>query len=290
MWTPLPKASIAFLVAAALWGCGAKQSAASRSALENLDDAISPAKLAVELGKLGGGHVHATATFHADSAPAHGADGTKPASPATITTTTDLWLDKHGNYLLVEENDQDGGRIVARVGGEVGVALRYGKMIRRPATNAESIRYLTEALGAPWSAWEIARRQVEVEGTQGSYRFRLSPRRSVLPPGFPSAEGLRKWRDSAVVKSLVGQAALDPTGRALVGFACKVAYQATRDEVAIEGSLDVSLTVEQLGTAADVVLPTSEPLLTRQRTILEEKALLGGISAAASRSAKKPSP
>lgn len=286
MWTPLRKAPVTLVFAAALSGCGAKQSAVSRSPIETLDEATSPAKFAAGLQALGGGHVHATTTFQVDTAVAHAADGTKPASPATVTTTTDLWLDKHGNYLLVEENDQDGGRIVARVGGEIGVALRYGKMIRRPATNAESMRYLTEALGPPWSAWEIVRRQVEVEGGKANYRFRLGKRRGDLPAGFPAAEGLRKWRDSAVVKSLEGQATLDPSERALVGFSCKAAYEATRDGLAIAGSIAVSLSVAELGTTADVVLPTSELLQTRQRTILEEKALLGGISAAA----KKGSP
>ncbi len=286
MLSPLRKPPAVLVLAAALAGCGAKQSAATRSPLETMDEVTSPAKLAAGLQQLGGGHVHATTTFQVDTAVAHPADGTKPASPPTITTTTDLWLDKHGNYLLVEENDQDGGRIVARVGGEIGVAIRDGKMIRRPVTNAESARYLSEALGAPWAAWEMVRRQVDVEGSKGSYRLRLSNRRADPPAGFPAASGLRKWRDSAVVKSLEGQATLDPSARALVGFSCKAAYQATRDGVPIAGSIAVALSVAELGKTADVVLPTSELLRTRQRTILEEKALLGGISAAAKKGSR----
>jgi hypothetical protein len=290
MSMPFGSSGLALLIVAALAGCGGKQSAATRTPMATLDEVTAPAKLAAELVKLGGGHVHATAAFQVDTALAHPVDGTKPASPATVTTTTDLWLDKHGNYLLVEENDQDGGRVIARVGGDIAVSLRYGKMIRRPAQNAETARYVTEAVGAPWSAWELVRRQVEVEGSQGSYRFRLSPRRAELPAGFPRAEGLRTWRDSTVVKSLDGQATLDPSGRALVGFYCKATYQATRDGVAVEGSVAVAMSVEQLGTAADVVLPSSELLHTRQRTILEEKALLGGISAAAAQAGNKGAP
>lgn len=286
MWTPLRKETVALFLAAALAGCGAKQSTARRSSLEALDDVVSPTTFAAQLGKLGGAHVHATATFQVDTAVAHPADGSKPASPASVTTTTDLWLDKHGNYLLIEENDQDGGRIIARVGGEIGVAIRHGKMIRRPANSAESTRYLIESLGAPWSAWEMVRRQVEVEGSKGNYRLHLGSRRVALPAGFAAAEGLRKWRDSVVVKTLEGQVKLDATERALVGFDCKAAYQATRDGTAIAGQVDVSLSVAELGTTADVVLPTSETLQTRQRTILEEKALLGGLSAAV----KKGSP
>lgn len=292
MWMFFRKAALASLLAMIVaWaGCRGKHSAATRTPAETLDDVTAPARLAAELVKLGGGHVHATAAFHVDTAPAHPADGSKPASPATVTTTTDLWLDKHGNYLLVEENDQDGGRVIARVGGEIAVSLRYGKMIRRPAQNAETARYVAEAVGAPWSAWEVVRRQVEVEGSQGSYRLRLSPRRVALPAAFERAEGLRAWRDSTVVKSLEGEAKLDGSGRALVRFQCKATYQATRDGVGLEGSVDVFMSVEQLGTAADVVMPASELLHTRQRTILEEKALLGGISAAAAQAGKKAAP
>jgi len=91
---------VVFLVASAVVlgvpGCGGKKSAASRAPIEILDDALVPATLAAGLAKAGGGHVHATVTFHVDTAAASPAEG-KPASPPTVTTTTDLWLDKKGN-------------------------------------------------------------------------------------------------------------------------------------------------------------------------------------------------
>jgi hypothetical protein len=280
----------ATLAGAVLAGCSGKTAAVSRVPIEALDGAVQPAKLAAELVKLGGGHVRATTTFHVDTAGAHPADGTKPASPATVTTTTEVWLDKHGNYRLVETNDQDGGREVVRVGGQIAVALRYGKMMRRAAESAETGRYLAEGLSAPWSAWEVIRRQVEVQGSAGSYRFGLSKKRTGLPAGFPPAEGLRRWRDSLVVENLDGRATLSPDGKALLAFECKAAYRAERDGVGVEGNLAVSMTVDQVGHTADVVLPPSETLQTRQRTVLEERALLGGISAAAAPAGKKGSP
>ena len=39
----------------------------------------------------------------------------------------------------------------------------------------------------------------------------------------------------------------------------------------------VSATVDQIGRVPDVKMPDAEALHVRQRTILEEKALLGGI-------------
>ena len=289
MWMPIQKALVATALVAALAGCGGKGAAAVRAPVETLDDALSPARLAAELRKQGGGHVHATATFYVDLAGSRAVAG-KPASPPTVTTTTDLWLDKHGNFRLLEVNDQDGGREIVRVGADIAVALRYGKMIRRAAQDAESARTLAEALGAPWAAWEIVRRQIEVEGSAGGYRFRLGTQRGNLPIGFAATEGLRKWRDSVVVKSLEGQATLQSGGKALLAFACQAAYQATRDGVAVEGNVAVSMSVDQLGKTAEVVLPPSEILHTRQRTVLEERALLGGIGASAWPAGKKGSP
>jgi hypothetical protein len=282
--------AVAFLVAPS--GCGRKKAAVASSALETLDRALAPGEFAAALRKAGGGHVHATTFFHVDATgKVDPGDGAKPASPSAITTTTDLWMDKQGDFRLVENNDQDGGREIVRVGGEVAVALRYGKMIRRAAQDAENARFLAEALGAPWAAWEMVRRQVELdEAGQGSYRLRLGGRLADLPPGFPPARGLRKWRDTTLVKTLEGQATLDGGGHMPLAFACKTTFQAVRDQLPIAGEVNVSATLDQVGKVADIALPESEPLHVRQRTILEERALLSGLGAALAPTGKKPAP
>jgi hypothetical protein len=269
----------AFVVAVV--GCGQKKTAATRSGLGTLDSALAPAGFSAALRKAGGGHLHATTTFHIDSSgKTDPGDGAKPASPSAVTTTTDLWMDKQGNFRLVEGNDLDGGREIVRVGGEVAVALRYGKMIRRAAQDSENVRFVAEALGAPFTAWEIVRRQVEVdEAGQGAYRLRLGNRLADLPAGFPAAEGLRKWRDTVDVKTLEGQATLDIGSHLPLAFVCKTAFQAVRDQLAIAGDVTVSATVEQVGGVAEIAMPEAEPLRLRQRTILEEKALLGNLGA-----------
>jgi hypothetical protein len=280
----------AFVVAAA--GCGQKRAVVAHSGLETLDAALAPAGFAAALRKAGGGHLHATALFHVDTgSKADPGDGSKPASPSAVTTTTDLWMDKQGNFRLVESNDQDGGREIVRVGGEVAVALRYGKMIRRSAQDSENTRFVAEALGAPWAAWEIVRRQVEVDDAgQGAYRLRQSSRLVDLPAGFPAAEGLRKWRDTVDVKTLEGQATVDLGTHLPLAFACKTAFQAVRDQLPIAGEVNVAAALDQVGRVADLAMPEAEPLHVRQRTILEERALLGGLGASLSSAAKKTRP
>jgi hypothetical protein len=59
-------------------------------------------------------------------------------------------------------------------------------------------------------------------------------------------------------------------------------YQAARDGVPIEGNAAVSMAADEIGATADIVMPESETLRTRQRTILDERALLGGILGASS--------
>jgi hypothetical protein len=296
MRTSHPFTLLAAALVVAAVGCGQKKAAATRSGLETLDGTLAPAAFAAALRKAGGGHLHATALFHVDTGgKAEPGDG-KPASPSAVTTTTDLWMDKQGSFRLVENNDQDGGREIVRVGGEVAVALRYGKMIRRAAQDSENARFLAEALGAPWAAWEIVRRQVEVDDAgQGAYRLRQSSRLVDLPAEFPAAEGLRKWRDTVDVKTLEGQATVDPGSHLPLAFACKTAFQAVRDELPVAGEVNVAAALDQVGKVADIAMPESEPLHVRQRTILDERALLGGLGASRlgsslAPSAKKPGP
>lgn len=276
-------------------GCGQKKTAVQISGLEMMDGALAPSAVAAAMRKAGGAHFHGSAMFRVDpqrlSDPG---DGTKPASPSTVTTTTDLWMDKQGNFRLVESNDQDGGREIVRVGGEVAVALRYGKMIRRAAQDSENARFVAEALGAPWAAWEIVRRQVEVEQpNQGVFRFKLGNRLASLPAGFPAAEGLRKWRDTVEVTRLEGEATLARDGQVPLAFACKAAFRAVRDQpakVSIVGEIVISAALDEVGKVADIALPEAETLRMRQRTVLDERALLGGLGTGLSPAAKRAVP
>jgi hypothetical protein len=285
-------AAAALLLSVAATGCGRSKTQAPPAPSAVIDTALVPTRIGANLRQAGGGHYHATLTYRVDvtGKPAPGDDG-NPASPAALTSTTDLWMDRQGNYRLTESNDQDGGREIVRKGPEVAVALRYGKLVRRPAQDAESNRFLAEALGAPWAAWEIVRRQVEVQvGAAKELRFTLGRRRVGLPPGFPPAAGLRAWRDTVLTRSIEGHVTWASGGKLPASFTCKTAFEATRDGQPIAGTIEVEATLEQIGTVPDVVMPEADTLHPRQRTVLEERALLSGLGAGTQARAGKTTP
>jgi hypothetical protein len=287
-----PRSYVLLFLALSLAACGQKSTAEVRSPLETLDAVLAPHAVVAALRKLSGGHFHATAYLRVDTSQKRApGDATIPASPSAITTTTDVWMDKHGNYRIVESNDQDGGREMVRMGNEVAVALRYGKMLRRSAQDSETARFLAEAAGAPWAAWEIARRQVEVGSTDpGTYRWKLAGHPVDMPAGFSHASVLRKWRETVDLKALDGQATMDVASRALLAFTCKTTFLALRDDVPIEGEMTVTAALDEIGKSADIVMPATDISHPRQRTVLEERALLGDLGASLSSNLKKTRP
>jgi hypothetical protein len=259
--------TVALLLLAAWPGCGRGKHAEIQPADQSLDAAVQPTALVSALRRLGGAHFHATASFRVSAA-----GGPDAGSRDAVTTTTDLWIDKQGNFRLSETNDQDGGREVVRVGSELAVALRYGKVIRRPAQDPEPQRFLEEAVGAPSAAWDTVRRSLEVVPA-ATRAFRLS-KAAQTSPAPAAATALRKWRETVEVQTLVGDARLDASG-GLQAFSLSARFQAVRDGIPIEGEIAVAAVVDEVTTP--VTMPAAEPLQARQRTILEERALLGGL-------------
>jgi hypothetical protein len=127
-------------------------------------------------------------------------------------------------------------------------------------------------------------------GGQGVFRLKLGTRLAGLPAGFPPAEGLRRWRDTALLKALDGRVTLDAGGKTLLAFTCATSFQAARDGLPIAGEISVSATLDEIGKVADIALPEADTLHPRQRTVLEERALLGGLGASLATQAKKTSP
>ncbi|HVZ71882.1 MAG TPA: hypothetical protein VHJ20_05845 [Polyangia bacterium] len=239
----------------------------------SLADALAPATFARALHHVGGAHYHATARFAAGtSAPDDG-----------VTTTTDLWVDRAGNWRLVEINDRDGGREVARVGRELFVALRYGKMIRRVAEEPEPTRLLDEALGAPWAAWEIARPQAVVArvgtklvGGPSATEYAISRAATRTEDATP-ATGLRAWRAHAGVDDVNGHALVDDASGALVQIDLTARFTTKRDGQDLHGVVEVHGVLTDVATTAPVVAPPSETLAMRQRIVPEQRELLGGL-------------
>jgi len=285
MYIPGFRAALALVLLPLAAGCGRSGGSGPATSAQALDRVLAPSNLTASLQQAGGGHYRATARFRVDTAQAEAAGG-KPASPPVVTTTTELWMDRDGGFRLVETNDQDGGREIVRAGSELAVALRHGKLVRRPAKDAESSRYLAEAVGAPFAAWDLVRRQATVEGGP-ALRFRRSEK-PAAPAAAAGSAWLRAWRDTVVVKSLEGQATLDAKGALPVAFDCKATFEATRDGVPVVGEVAVTAALDQLGQVPTVAMPAAETVPTRQRTVLEERALLGGLGPGSAGEGGKP--
>jgi hypothetical protein len=278
-------------LAPAVVGCRGGGGGAGSGRLASLEEVLRPAPLAVAMRKLGGAHFHAT-TRMGVTAGGRPAAGTE--SSGGVTTTTDAWLDRTGNYRIVESNDQDGGREVVLAGRDLYVALRYGKMIRRVAEQPEPDRLLQEALGGPWAAWEIAApfAVVEAAGTQliggvkaTGYRVTRSDRAvATAPTTGAEAEGARQWRATLAVQKLDGRIWVDDATGALLASELAVAFTGKRGEQPgaqpIEGKIDVRSTVDGVASTPPVVKPAAEELALRQRIVPEQKELLGGLPSA----------
>jgi hypothetical protein len=255
-------------LAASLSGCSRTKPGQALPVEQRLDAAVQPAALVASLRRLSGGHFHATAMFRVSPAGAPDAGGKE-----AITTTTDLWLDQQGNFRLVESNDQEGGREVVRVGPDLAVALRPGPLMKRPAQDPEPQRFLEEAVGQPFAAWDTVGRFVEIAAA-GEGVFKLSAAANPHPAAGETTP-LRKWRETIEVQTLSGEARIDAGG--LQAFALNARWKATREAVPIEGEIGVTAKLDQVGAVPPVIMPAAETPALRQRTILEERALLTGL-------------
>ncbi len=239
---------------------------------EALDTALRPAALVAKLRGLRGAHLKGQARFHVRPAAPPGANQV-PAAPDSVTTDTELWLDAQGQFRLVESNDQDGGREVVLVGRELAIALRYGRMIRRPAQEPEPTRLLEEAASAPWAAWETVRRFATVTPSgPGAYKIGKADQAQAASADEPA---LRRWRDSVEVQSLTGEARFDEQSGALVSFSLESVFSAKREGVLLAGETSVKAQLDGIGSTTTIAPPASEELRKRQRTVLDERALLG---------------
>ncbi len=287
-------AAIPLALALCAVGCHGRDDAANRAAVANLDQALNPTFMVAALRKLGGAHFHGTTRMSVTAA----ATGSNEAGWDTVTTTTDVWLDRGGNYRIVESNDQDGGREVVLFGHDLSVALRYGKMIRRKAQDPEPERLLEEALGGPWSGWEVAAPYAVIKhnpvgvagGRKGEeYRVIKSEKRHRKATRF--SPGIRYWRGNASVMELNGRMTVDAASGALLKSDFLVVFAAQRTgeprgdgrdgpPEAVVGTVDVQTAIDEIGTTPAIQRPPAEELSLRQRIVPEQRELLGGLTAA----------
>lgn len=265
-------------LAAAGGGCRGRRPMTKPAAA--VDDAVRPDRFAQSLRRIGRAHFRGFARLAA--AP----DGTPMEG---VSTDTDVWIDDRGNWRLVEVNDKDGGREVVLHGRELSVALRYGKMIRRPAEDPEPQRLLEEALGAPWAAWDLLRDVSTVDdfgadASAGRPAHLYKVTKSKRPPDPAAAvdpADRRSWRRTLVPDVIEGSVLVDDgTGLPLrASFKAKYAMRrpGPGNGTPMHGIVDVRASIEDVGTSPVLAAPEAEDLPLRQRTVPEEKALVGGL-------------
>jgi len=264
-------------VAVAAVGCkgGKDQGTVPAQKMTVLADALRPDAFAAALKRMGGAHFHATARFAAG--PAGGA-------PNVVTTTTDVWMDRSGNYRFHEQNDRDGGREVVLYGRELSVALRYGKMIRRVAEEPEPSRLLEEALGAPFAVFDLVARRArvaragnELVGGARATAFELRPTAGAGSDPGPAMDGLRKWRNKASIDDLQGRVLVDDATGALDRCDLTAKFSTAGDPKPVEGTVEVHTVLTEVAATAPIERPAADDLAMRQRTLPEQKELLRGL-------------
>lgn len=282
------------LLAPALNACGRRAAKENRSHGEELELALSPPQMARALRVADGARYRATTTYEITT-PANRERG--DTAKDTWVTTTDVWVDRAGNYRFTELNDQDGGREVVLFDKELAVGLRYGKLMKRPAREPEPTHLLEEALGSPYAAWEIVRMFAMVGKVQDQstgaptllYRFTKASERQKewATTAAIGSSPLRQWRDTIVVDSLSGAVRLD-TNKLFVSARFDVNFSLRRGEETLVGLVRVEAYVRDRGAVAPINPPVAESLEPRQRTILEERALLGRAGAAEPAATPRP--
>ncbi len=258
-----------------LAACGSSTESQDRGPEDELETALNPSTLAESLQKSGGGEYRAALTE--EIAPPAGKEGA-----VETTTNTTLNMDRIGHYRLSEVNDKDGGREVVLYARNLSVTLRYGKTIRRPAHEPEPTRFLEEGLGGPWTAWEIARRFAEIRRQEDPtsspptvvYTLSKAAVPRTVRGGFESSSPLRKWRETIVLQALRGEVRLEKATGVLTAARIEARFTLRRDGVPLSGLVRVDATLRDRGKAKPIAAPVAEELPVRQRTILEERALL----------------
>jgi len=265
------------MVAVLAGGCkrGKDQGTVPAQKVTVLADALRPDAFAAALKRIGGAHFHATSRFAA---------GAAGAAPNAVTTTTDVWVDRSGNYRFREQNDRDGGREVVLYGRELAVALRYGKMIRRVAEEPEPSRLLEEALGAPFAVFDlvarrarVARAGTELVGGAHATVFELTPSEGAVADKTRASQGLRKWRDQASIDALAGHILVDDATGALLRCDLTAKFTTPGDPKPVEGNVEVHTVLTDVASTVPIERPPAEDLAMRQRTLPEQKELLRGL-------------
>jgi hypothetical protein len=171
-------------------------------------------------------------------------------------------------------------------------------MVRRKAQDPEPERLLEEALGGPWSGWEVAspfaiikHNPVTIAGGRKGEEYRVTKSEKRHSKRVKYAPGIRYWRGNTSVLELNGHMTVDAASSALLKSDFLVVFTAQRTgeprsdgrdgpPEAVVGTVDVQTSIDQIGAVPAIQRPPAEELSLRQRIVPEQRELLGGLTAA----------
>lgn len=280
---------VAVVIAGAAGGCRQKRGVLTLPGVA-VDNALQSQHFAEGLRKLGSSHLRSTVHFAA------GLDG---GTTDNVTTDSDVWMDEQGNWRLVDLNDKDGGREIVLHGHELAIALRYGRMIRRPAEDPEPMRLLAQGVGGPYAAWDLLRDVATVDdfGTdtfegRKVHVYKLTKSSHPAAPVTKLEAGDRQaWRKTLTVEKVTGTVMIDEQLGIPLLAEINGAYTMRRaeqgegqgDGTPMRGAVGARVSIEAIGTSPAIAEPEADDLASRQRTVPDERALLGGLPRAPAR-------
>ena len=280
---------VAAMIAGATGGCRQKRGVLTPPGAA-VDNALQSHRFAEGLRKLGRCHLRSTV---------HIAAGLDGGTTDNVTTDTDIWMDERGNWRLVDLNDKDGGREIVLHGHELAIALRYGRMIRRPAEDPEPLRLLAQGVGGPYAAWDLLRDVATFDDfgtdTLGGRKGHLYKVTKSAHPAAPvtklEAGDRQAWRKTLTADKVEGTVMIDEQLGIPLLAEIHGAYTMRRagqgegqgDGVPMHGAVDARVSIEEIGTSPSIAEPEAEDLASRQRTVPDERALLGGLPRAPAR-------
>jgi hypothetical protein len=171
-------------------------------------------------------------------------------------------------------------------------------MVRRRAQDPEPERLLEEALGGPWSGWEVAspfaiikHNPVIMAGGRKGEEYRVTKSEKRHSKRVKYSPGIRYWRGNTSVLELNGHMTVDSASSTLLKSDFLVVFTAQRTgeprsdgrdgpPEAVVGTVDVQTSIDQIGAVAAIQRPPAEELSLRQRIVPEQRELLGGLTAA----------
>ena len=265
----------AVLVAVGWAGC--KHEATTSVALttaQHLTERCNPTAFVESLRKAGGAEVSSTLTIRVEAT--EQTAGLNP--PQDLTTETQLRMDRTGNFSLEETNNLDNGRIVVLQNDVLSVQLKYGKLVRHPAREPEPTHILQEALGGPFTIWELLASLhgiVTEKAEAGTIRFTLKP--DVTGTATAGPGPLRSWREGATIKSGAGEVVIDEATGLPTEARLHLGFRASRNNHPVTGHLDVRFSLKNIGGVPELSAPDAGDLPTHQRTLLQER-MLNGLS------------